>query len=754
MTREAISQAAGPAGPARPAPAGDGLGRAVAARRDCALEWWFVQGVYAPRNQPDGQRHFMAGLFRHRLEAPGAPPVRGTSLLLSVLDPVRGAQRVASRVDPALPGFFIDHPGVLRKFAVDRRAIDVFLDMLAKEGPPRPLRVETLPAVIADDPPAARWGDFSFRAADGSLELSFREPGTGAPAAFVLRPERPAADIGTGRLGSRTGRLVGGITYPRSILTGSVRGRPVEGHAWLDHQWGDNVWFMSGRGANRPVRWDWLGLNLDDGSDWIVSVARDARRGRSLGRRLIVLDADGSRRDIQRFSLQPLREWESPRTGIRHPVEWRLRVPSLRADLVFTPFADDQEIPVFGIMRAIWEGAGRVSGKVDGRAVAGRARGEFQGYGCVFDFRETWRAAADRVDRRLREFFPRALAAADVSAFLGEPAGDDEPALFTRTLSEPAWELLRRGGKRWRPILALHLLGALDCDSTPYEGLIAALVELPHTGSLIVDDIQDRSTTRRGEPCVHLLFGDGPAINAANTLYFLPQIMLEDHPHLTEAQKLEIHRLLARQFVRAHFGQARDLDVSGSASPDALAALLRGDAAAGLLRMYRQKTAAPVAGLAELAAVISGAPPGVRETCTGFGRALGTAFQIVDDLRDFGSGPDRGKDLAEGKITYVIVRALERLQGPPRDELVRILTSPSLRADPAARERGIGLVRGSGALAACHDEAGAMVAPHWAALSALLGPSEHKMILRLLVLHLIDFAAGLEPGGARRGARE
>ena len=331
---------------------------------------------------------------------------------------------------------------------------------------------------------------------------------------------------------------------------------------------------------------------------------------------------------------------------------------------------------------------------------------------------------------------------------MGEQDGRDDPALYTRMLSEPAWKLLDRGGKRWRPLLGFHLLGALGRDPEPFERLIAALAEFTHTGSLIIDDIQDRSSARRGGACVHLCYGDGPAINAANALYFMPQLLIMTQSGLTARRKLEIHRILVRQFVRAHFGQARDLDGSVPLKKATLKSLYGSAAAGNILRTYELKTAAPVAGLAEVCAVIAGVAPAVRRDCVEFGRALGTAFQIVDDVRDFDrpakTGRERGKDLGEGKITYAILRALERLRGSARDELIHILASRTRRSNPADRERGMALVRRSGALAACRRDAEALVAPAWRTLAARLSPSGHKKFLKHLIAHLMDIPAGIE----------
>lgn len=716
------------------------LDRAMAPRRGCELEWWFIHGEYAGAGRSGRRRHFMAALFRHRLNTGGsAGPA--FSLLLSVLDPAGKTHKLSSRIDPAMRDSFIKNPDLIGKLPVDRKFLDVFLAELEKSGPPRPVKVENGPVVLKDNPPDVSWSDFSLRAGPGHLELCFKEPESRCKAALDLRPTRPVMETAMDRRAEVFSRTTHCLTYPRLSLTGSVGGRPVAGEAWLDHQWGDHVWYLRKEKRCKPLSWDRLALNLDDGSDWIVSETRDVRSRRRLGRRL-AFSANGVQWEIERFVLEPIRHWESPRSGIQYPVEWRLQVPELDADLVFQPLLDDQEIPVFGVMRAVWDGAGLVSGTVGRHVVTGRARGMFQGYGYLFDVRNTWSAAADRVDRRLRTFFPAVLTGENIRTYLGGSDLDGEPEVYTRMLSAPVWNLLERGGKRWRPILGMLLLRALGRDMGDFDLLISVVAELGHTGSLIVDDIEDRSRLRRGGECLHLRYGQDLAINASNTLYFLPQILIESQTGLSVREKLTLHQTLARQFVRAHFGQARDLDWSRSMTRDLMKTRLNGGNGQDILRMYELKTAAPIMGLAEIVAIIAGSGASVRKACISYARALGIAFQLMDDVRDV-AGPwngnsEPGEDLAQGKWTYVIFRALRRLPPAQRSELIDILSAPEKRADPKMRKAGAALIRRSGVLAECRRKAKALVVPEWENLSRRLPPSEPKFLLRLLTERLIE----------------
>ncbi len=102
-----------------------------------------------------------------------------------------------------------------------------------------------------------------------------------------------------------------------------------------------------------------------------------------------------------------------------------------------------------------------------------------------------------------------------------------------------------------------------------------------------------------------------------------------------------------------------------------------------------------------------------------------------------------GDDLAAGKLTYVIVRALELLDSPDRSRLRQILCSERLRQDPQTLEEGIALVRKSGSLAECQTGALAMAERAWRDFSRYVPPSEPKVMLRLFSKNLLNHTGNL-----------
>ena len=125
-------------------------------------------------------------------------------------------------------------------------------------------------------------------------------------------------------------------------------------------------------------------------------------------------------------------------------------------------------------------------------------------------------------------------------------------------LSEPIWDLLDRGGKRWRPVLAMLIAELFGRQRTQVLE-IAALCEVIHNGSLIVDDIEDSSDLRRNKPCVHKIYGVDVAINAGNFMYFTPMQHIYKSNVFSPRLKLDLVKIYLQEMVDLHLGQAWDI---------------------------------------------------------------------------------------------------------------------------------------------------------------------------------------------------
>jgi len=268
---------------------------------------------------------------------------------------------------------------------------------------------------------------------------------------------------------------------------------------------------------------------------------------------------------------------------------------------------------------------------------------------------------------------------------------------------------------------------------------VLVLPELIHTGSLIVDDVQDRSEVRRKGKPAHVLWGNALAINAGTAAYFWGEHVIT-RSSLSPADKVKVYQLFFQTMRAAHAGQA--LDIAGH--HDLLPAVVETGDAVALERRVRQthllKSALPAANLARMGALLGGGTDAQIEALSAYFEALGVAFQIMDDVLNLdGFEPglkDTGEDLREGKLTFPVARALGSLSRDGRETLAGILVRPErAEADVAAAIR---LVRESGALETSRRDAAAMVEAAWTALSPHLEDRDVKIRLRAFSWFLLE----------------
>jgi geranylgeranyl pyrophosphate synthase len=215
-------------------------------------------------------------------------------------------------------------------------------------------------------------------------------------------------------------------------------------------------------------------------------------------------------------------------------------------------------------------------------------------------------------------------------------------------LSEPLLELLGRDGKYFRSKLVevAYQLG-LPPGGPAMPAALPLIVEVLHAGSLIIDDIEDDSESRRGKPALHRLVGVPLALNAGNWLYFLPHRLLEQL-RLEGKVELELRRAIDRAVLRCHYGQALDLGVRVSALP-------RTEVFDLVSLSTRLKTGSLLELAAELGAIAASATPALLAALQGFARSYGVALQMLDDASGL-YHPRRAhkahEDLCGGRLTW------------------------------------------------------------------------------------------------------
>mgnify|MGYP000053032453 CR=1 FL=1 len=243
----------------------------------------------------------------------------------------------------------------------------------------------------------------------------------------------------------------------------------------------------------------------------------------------------------------------------------------------------------------------------------------------------------------------RAEHGAAVERLLAETAAAWSPE--GSLLTEMSAYHLGTGGKRLRalvPLLTAEALGADPVRLRPF----AAACEMLHNATLVHDDLQDGDTTRRGRPTVWKRWSAAQAINLGDAMFYWAVALL-GRIEASDPLRWETVELLLRGTLRVIDGQAREFQLKDDPAPTM----------ASYVRMIEGKTS----GLFEIplvgAARLCGAAPETAEALRGAARDLGVLFQIQDDLLDlYGEkGRERrGTDVAEGKISVLVVHALER----------------------------------------------------------------------------------------------
>lgn len=707
---------------------------------ESAVEWWFFNGFF--EGDTLGKRHFMVSFFRNNLAQKEDEPETGYSLIFSILDPKTGVNRTVSQIDEFVLEEFKRLLKNEKNHELDQDLFNVLLKEIERHGPPNPVRLRKASGEFTGDRLHLEWEDFKLFHRQNIFEIQIPLLENNKSCFFELRPRTNRFSFRVDD-GSEEDSKVPYHCYPNLRLTGWIGDEKITGSGWMDHQWGNKGWFITREKESQLLGWDWFGINLEDGTHLVVIIHKKAKTGEIINSTSVLLQDEETEHFLEDVKTTPIEFWESPKTHIRYPVSWEIDIPELDLFLTFKPESKDQEISVFGLARAIWEGAGTVVGTKRGQNITGRARGEFCGYGYIFDFQNYLRELADRVDRRIEEFFPKQIDSETIEKYVGKPYWKNEPNAHTEMISKPVWDLILRRGKRWRPIFGILMQEALGESSVNYERSWC-LAELIHSGALIVDDIEDNSHLRRGEPTLHLKYGLDVALNAGNLLYFLPTVELFHHKHLNDTQKLKIHEIMMDTCLKGHFGQTLDIYWSKNMNLTNLNNWLQDDIEPKILQMYDYKTAAGPKGLAKVAAVLNSVSNEIKDAAVSFSRAFAVAFQIIDDVHNFSNSPRwtkvQGEDIANGKLTFVIAKAIQMLNQDNGNRLKEILSDVTLRNDKAFLDEAVNLVRASGALKLCEKEAHKMSTEAWNEFAEVVPSCEPKIMLNMLHLKMLDLA--------------
>jgi octaprenyl-diphosphate synthase len=281
--------------------------------------------------------------------------------------------------------------------------------------------------------------------------------------------------------------------------------------------------------------------------------------------------------------------------------------------------------------------------------------------------------------------------------------------------------IIGAGGKRIRPMLVLLFANALGFTG-PERYELAATVEFIHTATLLHDDVVDESVLRRGKQTANALFGNAASVLVGDFLYSRAFQMM------VSVNQLRVLEVLAEATNVIAEGEVLQLMNMHDAD-------LTSD---NYLKVIRFKTAKLFEASARLGAVLAGASVEIEESCADYGRSLGTAFQLVDDLLDYEGltselGKNVGDDLREGKATLPLLIAMARSTTSEKALIRQAIEHGEVTRLPEI----IDIIRRTGALDATRDAARTQAENAQLSLS-VLAPSPHKQILMEFCLKAVD----------------
>jgi geranylgeranyl diphosphate synthase, type II len=239
-------------------------------------------------------------------------------------------------------------------------------------------------------------------------------------------------------------------------------------------------------------------------------------------------------------------------------------------------------------------------------------------------------------------------------------------------LYEPVKYILSLGGKRIRPALVLMscdlFAGAVESALMP-----AMAIELFHNFTLLHDDIMDRSELRRGKPTVHMKYNGNIAILSGDVMSILASRLMNQAPG---AILYTVHDIFTQTAMQVCEGQQVDMNFEQK--------LVVSEQE--YLHMIELKTAVLIAASLKIGATLGGSSQKDADDLYEFGRSLGIAFQLQDDLLDTYGDPDivgkkLGTDIVDNKKTFLMMKALENASSEQKKELIGWLSKTEFDPD-------------------------------------------------------------------------
>lgn len=282
---------------------------------------------------------------------------------------------------------------------------------------------------------------------------------------------------------------------------------------------------------------------------------------------------------------------------------------------------------------------------------------------------------------------------------------------------------LDTGGKRWRPALCLMVCEAVGGEkekALPF----AAAIEIIHNFSLIHDDIEDGDEYRRDSLALWKKIGIPRAINVGDGMFAKGFVSASKSKEvgLSYEKSFKLMKLLSSVVTELMEGQA--MDINSRERTDV--------SEKEYMTMISKKTGALVGGSVEGGALVGGADKEIMEAMDEFGRKIGPAFQITDDLLDFTEGKGRsgliGNDIREGKRSLMVVHYLETANDYEKKRLLSILDKDREKTSEGEVEEAIECLKQNGSVQYAEDKKDQLAKEATDSLQKLPDTEERKQL--------------------------
>lgn len=340
------------------------------------------------------------------------------------------------------------------------------------------------------------------------------------------------------------------------------------------------------------------------------------------------------------------------------------------------------------------------------------------------------------INKTIEKYIPRVLTEKAVLFKVNPPYYAYNSEALNKTLVEPFWEFLDRGGKRWRPSLFLLICEALGKASEDFIDF-AIIPEVIHNGTIMIDDIEDASKLRRGKPCTYRIYGLDIAINVGNSMYYLPLLpLLEKRQGVTKEKLCKIYEIYVKEMINLSLGQAMDIAWhKGLANADVIAEK-------DYLQMCAYKTGTLARMAAKIAAVLADADEMLVERLGRFAESIGVAFQMQDDILDL-TGQEfaeekggLGEDITEGKRSLLVIHTIKVANSKDKKRLITILNMHT--SNQNLKDEAIAIIEKYGSVDYVKQVSREIVRSSWREVEKFLPASDAKERMEAFAKFLIE----------------